>query len=75
MQERDEDSLLRPRGSAAPRLSWDDTARAMAAEAGEWSVWATTDGDALESIPWRKEGHRRVAESGASSRPRKGGKK
>jgi len=62
MEERDEGILLRPRGSAVAKLSWEDTARAMAAEREDWSAWDTTAGDGLESIPWESKKSRRVAE-------------
>jgi len=70
MEERDEGILLRPRGSAVAKLSWDDTARAMAAEGEDWSAWDTTTGDGLDGIPWDSKKTRRVAEPRARYKAR-----
>ena len=75
MEERDDGILLRPLSSATPKLSWKDTALAMAAESEDWSAWDTTAGDGLENIPWESKAQKRVAEAGASHRPRKRNKK
>src|SRR5258708_10990586 len=37
MEERSDGILLRPVGHAEPKLSWEETARAMAAQHEEWS--------------------------------------
>lgn len=50
MEERDEGILLRPRSSAIAKLSWEETAREMAAEAEDWSTWNTTVDDWLEKL-------------------------
>jgi antitoxin component of MazEF toxin-antitoxin module len=46
MEERAEGILLRPTGPAVEKLSWEDTAREMAASREDWSAWntAATDG-------------------------------
>ncbi len=77
MEERDDGILLRPQG-APPRLSWADTAMAMAAEAEDWSDWDSTASDGLESIPWDTKRQKRVAEPAAiykASKSRKRPKK
>ncbi len=52
MEERSDGILLRPRGPASPKLSWEDTAREMAAAAEDWSVWDAVAADGLVEIPW-----------------------
>ena len=75
MEERDEGILLRPRGAAVPKLSWKDTAIAMAAEAEDWSSWDSAPSDGLERIPWNPKQQRNVAEPRGSYKPRKRPKK
>ena len=62
MEERAEGILLRPRRAAGPKLSWDDTARAMASEAENWSAWDETLSDGLDQVPWEPAPAKRVAE-------------
>ena len=62
MEERTEGILLRPRRSAGPKLSWEDTALAMSAEPEDWSDWDTTLADGLDEIPWEPAPAKRVAE-------------
>jgi antitoxin component of MazEF toxin-antitoxin module len=62
MEEREEGILLRPRAGAVAKLSWDDTARAMAIEAEDWGAWDATTGDGLTNIPWHTKRQIRVAE-------------
>jgi antitoxin component of MazEF toxin-antitoxin module len=62
MEERSDGILLRPRRSAGAKLSWDETALAMAAEAEDWSAWEATTADGLNDAPWESVGPRRVAE-------------
>ena len=62
MEERTEGILLRPRRSAGPKLSWEDTALAMSAEPEGWSDWDTTLADGLDELPWDPEKVKRVAE-------------
>lgn len=64
MEERTEGILLRPRRSAGPKLSWEDTARAMASEPEDWSAWDETLADGLDQIPWESPRAGRVAEKG-----------
>lgn len=62
MEERTEGILLRPRRSAGPKLSWEDTALAMSSEPEDWSDWDTTLADGLHEIPWEPAPAKRVAE-------------
>lgn len=73
MEERAEGILLRPRRSAGPKLSWEDTARAMASEAEDWSAWDETLADGLDQIPWESPRAGRVAEKAKANHaaPRK----
>ncbi|HYN80607.1 MAG TPA: hypothetical protein VES88_03830 [Gemmatimonadaceae bacterium] len=74
MEERSDGILLRPPGSVQPKLSWEDTARAMAASEEDWSEWDALTADGLEVIPWQLQAGRRIAEKGAAynaRRPRK----
>jgi len=74
MEERSDGILLRPPGRAEPKLSWEETARAMAREAEDWSAWDAAAADGLDSVPWEPVRLRRVAEPtrpyGARRRPR-----
>jgi antitoxin component of MazEF toxin-antitoxin module len=62
MEERAEGILLRPRRAAGPKLSWEDTARAMAGETENWSAWDETLADGLDQTPWEPAPAKRVAE-------------
>lgn len=62
MEERAEGILLRPRRSAGPKLSWDDTARAMASASEDWTAWDETLSDGLDQVPWESRRAGRVAE-------------
>jgi len=44
--------LLRPKQQADAKLSWTDTAKAMAAAAEDWSDWDVAASDGLDDIPW-----------------------
>jgi len=58
MEERSEGILLRPAGPAVEKLTWEETAREMAAAAEDWSIWDAVDEDGLEDIPWEmRKGH------------------
>jgi antitoxin component of MazEF toxin-antitoxin module len=56
MEERSEGILLRPTGPAVEKLSWEETAREMAASREDWSAWDATAADGLDDLPW--QGHR-----------------
>ena len=62
MEERTEGILLRPRRSARPKLSWENTALAMSAEREDWSDWDTALTDGLDEVPWEPGKAKRVAE-------------
>ena len=51
--------LLRPKQQADAKLSWADTAKAMAAAGEDWSDWEAAASDGLDDIPWETA---RVAE-------------
>ena len=68
MEERSDGILLRPPGPARPKLSWEETAREMAAQAEDWTDWETTVADRLEEIPWEPAKPGRVAERGPKYR-------
>lgn len=60
MEERTDGILLRPAGPSFEKLSWEDTAREMAAAGEDWSVWDATDEDGMDDLPWEAPGHGRV---------------
>lgn len=66
MEETADGILLRPRREANPKLSWEETARAMAANAEDWSEWDTTSGDGLADITWDRPPLRKMAEPRAN---------
>ena len=63
MEERSDGILLRPSGSAVQKLSWEDTAREMAASREDWSAWDSADADGLNDLPWKAGREGRVAEA------------
>jgi antitoxin component of MazEF toxin-antitoxin module len=68
MEERSDGILLRPAGPASPKLSWEETAREMAAQGEDWTAWETTVADGLREIPWETTNPRRVADRGPEYR-------
>jgi antitoxin component of MazEF toxin-antitoxin module len=48
MEERSEGILLRPTGPSVQKLSWEDTAREMAASREDWGAWEGVVADGLE---------------------------
>jgi len=48
MEERPDEIVLRPKRSA--KLSWEATAKAMAAKSENWSDWDTTIADGLHDL-------------------------
>jgi len=64
MEERSDGILLRPRGASVSKLSWEDTAREMAAASEDWSEWDRTTADGLEHITWDARPAQRVADAG-----------
>jgi antitoxin MazE len=57
--------LLCPKPQMGQKLSWAETARAMAAEEEDWSAWEVTASDGIETVPWEAE---RAAEKPAAYR-------
>ena len=53
MEEKSEGILLRPMGPIVEKLSWEDTAREMAASHEDWGEWDVTDADGADGIPWK----------------------
>jgi len=62
MEERSDGILLRPTGPAVQKLSWDETAREMAASSEDWSEWDSAVSDGLEHVPWEARAQRAVEE-------------
>ena len=63
MEERSDGILLRPAGPASCKLSWDDTAKEMAASREDWSEWDVAAADGLDDLPWERRRSPRVTES------------
>ncbi len=47
--------LLRPKQQKGRKLSWAETARAMASAQEDWSEWEAAASDGIESVPWATE--------------------
>ncbi len=60
MEEKSDAIVLRPVGSGPEKLTWEQTAEAMAADHESWGEWDSVSGDGLENVPWAKM---RAAES------------
>lgn len=56
MEERSDGILLRPDGAAVAKLSWEATAREMAASREDWSHWEATSADGLQDLRWESAG-------------------
>lgn len=52
LEERSDGLLLRPPGVAPSKLSWEETAKEMAAASEDWGDWDAVAGDGLEGAPW-----------------------
>ena len=48
--------LLRPKQQTDAKLSWADTAKAMAAASEDWAEWDVLNADGLDAIPWEQAG-------------------
>ena len=70
MEERSDGILLRTSSTAIPKLSWDETARAMVEASEQWEQWDSTVADGLEDVPWTPALLRRVAEPTPARGPR-----
>ena len=51
LEDRGDSLVLRPKAKPK-KLSWEETAREMAASDEDWSEWDCTLADGLEDIPW-----------------------
>ncbi|HWH91800.1 MAG TPA: AbrB/MazE/SpoVT family DNA-binding domain-containing protein [Candidatus Binatia bacterium] len=49
-EEKTDEIVLRPRRASQPKLSWEETAKAMAAAKEDWSEWESTAGDGLNGL-------------------------
>ncbi|MBC8089785.1 MAG: AbrB/MazE/SpoVT family DNA-binding domain-containing protein [Phycisphaerae bacterium] len=66
MEERGDGILLKPVQSGPVKLSWHQTAAAMARSREDWSDWDSTLADGLDQIPWDEPARKkRVAETEA----------
>ena len=65
MEEKSEGILLRPTGPAVEKLSWEETAREMAARREVWGEWDAVNADGLADVPWETGKVRQVAETKA----------
>ena len=74
MEQKSEGILLRPTGPAVKKLSWEQTAREMAASREDWRDWDAAAGDGLVTVPWETRKALQVAEHNAAyaAKPRKG---
>jgi len=45
--------LLRPKQNTDVKMSWDDTAKAMAAASEDWSEWDAVVADGLDGVRWQ----------------------
>jgi antitoxin component of MazEF toxin-antitoxin module len=52
MEERVDGLFLHPRKSANAKLSWEETAKQMAASQEEWNDWDVTASDGVDGIRW-----------------------
>ena len=51
LEDRGHEIALKPK-AGPKKLSWEETAKAMAAANEDWSEWDCTLGEGLEQIPW-----------------------
>ena len=71
MEERSDGILLRPTRRTVEKLSWEETALAMAASREDWSAWDIAVADGLDDLPWHTGRKGRVAEPSARYRARR----
>ncbi len=72
MEEKSDGIFLRPCGPATEKLSWEDTARAMAEGGEDWTAWDAVSSDGMDAVAWAPEKRARVAESRAQYRAGRG---
>ena len=66
MEERADGILLRSADTAVEKLSWEQTAREMAAAREDWTDWEAIGRDGITGVPWNPGD--RVAERTATKR-------
>jgi antitoxin component of MazEF toxin-antitoxin module len=71
MEETSDGILLRPTRRATSKLSWEETAREMAASGEDWSAWDDVVADGLDAVPWHEARIGQVKESRARYRARR----
>jgi len=75
MEERSDGILLRPCGRVEQKLSWDETAEAMAASGEDWLEWDALASDGLDDAPWDTPRPKRVAERSSAYKKKRASKK
>jgi len=50
VEEKSDEIVLRPGRASQPKLSWEETAKAMAAASEDWSEWDTVTGDGINDL-------------------------
>ena len=77
LEERSDGLMLYPQDPPTEKLSWEETAREMAAAREDWSAWDKSAADGLDGVPWVEHGARGVSEpqSRYGAGPRKSVKK
>jgi len=70
MEETPAGILLRPVGGEVEKLSWEDTAREMAASREDWKDWDEGAEDGLEDLPWDSESKVAEPKTRYGTRPR-----
>ncbi len=68
LEDRGHELVLRPKGGSK-KLSWEETAREMAASAEDWSDWDSTVADGLATIPWENPTQRTATRPRSSRKP------
>ena len=49
-EEKSDEIVLRPGRASQPKLSWEATAKAMAAAGEDWSAWDAVAGDGIHGL-------------------------
>lgn len=71
MEERSDGILLKRDDRAVSKLTWDETAREMAASQEDWGDWDVVAGDGMATLPWNDKGGRRAAEPNRTYRTKR----
>ena len=61
---------IRKANATSAKLTWEETARAMAGSGEDWSAWECTSADGLEQIPWKRSAEKISAGRGKARRAR-----